>query len=182
MGPASPANFGTYVDLTRLLVKHGRRDLVTDAGLDEFLVDEGPTVGDAERAESLAADLEAMGPTYIKLGQLLSTRVDLLPQAYTDALARLQDNVGAFDVAQVEEIIEEDLGVAIRHAYETFDREPLAAASLGQVHRATLRSGREVVVKVQRPGIRDQVRSDMAALTALAEAADRRTDLGGRTG
>ena len=178
MGLASPAHYGTYVDLARLLVKHGRRDLVTDAGLDEFLVDEGPTAGDAERAESLAADLEAMGPTYIKLGQLLSTRVDLLPQAYTDALARLQDDVGPFDVAQVEEIIEEDLGVGIRHAYATFEREPLAAASLGQVHRATLRSGREVVVKVQRPGIREQVRSDMAALTALAEAADRRTDLG----
>ncbi len=178
MGLASPAHYGTYVDLARLLVKHGRRDLVTDAGLDEFLVDEGPTAGDAARAESLAADLEAMGPTYIKLGQLLSTRVDLLPQAYTDALARLQDDVGPFDVAQVEEIIEEDLGVGIRHAYATFEREPLAAASLGQVHRATLRSGREVVVKVQRPGIREQVRSDMAALTALAEAADRRTDLG----
>ena len=116
MGLASPAHYGTYVDLARLLVKHGRRDLVTDAGLDEFLVDEGPTAGDAERAESLAADLEAMGPTYIKLGQLLSTRVDLLPQAYTDALARLQDDVGPFDVAQVEEIIEEDLGVGIRHA------------------------------------------------------------------
>lgn len=178
MGLASPAHFGTYTALTRLLVKHGRRDLVVDAGLDEFLVDEGPTEGDASRAASLAADLEAMGPTYIKLGQLLSTRVDLLPTAYTRALTRLQDDVEPFDVADVERIVEEDLGVAIRHAYAEFDREPLAAASLGQVHRAVLRSGREVVVKVQRPGIRDRVRDDMAALTALAEVADQRTDVG----
>jgi predicted unusual protein kinase regulating ubiquinone biosynthesis (AarF/ABC1/UbiB family) len=123
-----------------------------------------------------------MGPTYIKLGQLLSTRVDLLPPAYTEALTRLQDRVDPFPFEDVRQIVEDELGVTIRNAFSSFDEEPIAAASLGQVHRATLRSGREVVVKVQRPGIRETVRDDMEALGRLADFADRHTDVGRRYG
>src|SRR5690606_28666428 len=118
-----------------------------------------------DRGEAFAHDLEAMGPTYIKLGQLLSTRFDLLPPAYTKALARLQDDVAPFDFDQVRELVEEELGGRLEDLYDQFDPEPLAAASLGQVHAATLRNGRPVVVKVQRPTAREVVRGDMETLT-----------------
>ncbi len=171
-----------YAALVRLLMRYGRSDLVSGAGLDEFAIDtEGP-LGDTDEADAFARDLEEMGPTYIKLGQLLSTRFDLLPAAYTTALARLQDSVDPFPFEQVKEIIEAELGVGLRHLFAEFEEKPLAAASLGQVHRATLPSGRAVVVKVQRPEARDVIRDDMQILTTLAELADRRTDLGRRYG
>ena len=136
----------------------------------------------AQRAENLTADLERMGPTYIKFGQLLSTRVDLLPRVYTEALARLQDDVEPFPFAEVEQIVVGELGVSLSHGFASFDEIPLAAASLAQVHRAELRSGRQVVVKVQRPGVRETVRQDMAALGELAEFADAHTEVGRRFG
>lgn len=171
-----------YADLAKLLIKYGRRDLVSSVGWDELVgpPDEQDHVD--PKAEALAADLERMGPTYIKLGQLLSTRVDLLPPAYTEALTRLQDNVAAVPFEQVEQLITDELGVSLKHAFATFDPEPIATASLGQVHRAKLPSGREVVVKVLRPGVRETVREDMAALGALAAFADEHTDIGRRYG
>lgn len=167
-----------YAALVRLLMRYGRSDLVSGAGLDEFALDSQGPLGETDKAEAFARDLEEMGPTYIKLGQLLSTRFDLLPPAYTTALARLQDTVEPFPFEQVKEIVERELGVGLRHLFAQFEQEPLAAASLGQVHRATLPSGREVVVKVQRPEARDAVREDMNVLATLADLADRRTDLG----
>jgi ubiquinone biosynthesis protein len=164
--------------LVRLLVRHGRSDLVSGAGLDSYVADGDAPTGDVDRAESFAADLEAMGPTYIKLGQLLSTRFDLLPPAYTTALSRLQDEVEPFPYTQVAELVAEELGSDIRHLFADFDTEPLAAASLGQVHRATLHSGREVAVKVQRPDAREDVAGDLKTLTTLATLADKRTDVG----
>jgi predicted unusual protein kinase regulating ubiquinone biosynthesis (AarF/ABC1/UbiB family) len=104
--------------------------------------------------------------------------VDLLTPAYTEALARLQDKVEPFAYAEVEEIVSEELGVRLSRVFDTFDHEPLAAASLGQVHRATLRDGRQVVVKVQRPGIRRQVLDDMEVLADLAGLLDAHSDLG----
>ena len=170
-------------DLARLLWRHGRSDLLGDAGLGEYTFgdEEGP-LGDESKAEQLAADLEAMGPTFVKLGQLLSTRYDLLPPAYTTALARLQDEVEPFPFEDVKAIVESELGGDLRHLFADFDPEPLAAASLGQVHRATLPSGRDVVVKVQRPGVREVVQSDMQMLGKLAATADKRTDAGRRYG
>ena len=180
--PLNPAHAARYAALARLLVRHGRSDVVSGAGFDEFLVEEERPEGSESAAESLAADLERMGPTYVKLGQLLSTRVDLLPPAYTEALTRLQDRVDPFPFEDVRASVEEELGVSIGNAFGVFDELPLAAASLGQVHRATLRSGREVVVKVQRPGIRETVRDDMEALARLADFADSHTDVGRRYG
>ncbi|MBE7323365.1 AarF/ABC1/UbiB kinase family protein [Nocardioides sp. Y6] len=172
-----------YRDLARLVWRHGRSDLWADSGLGDFTFgDEDAVHGDRDKAEQLATDLERLGPTFVKLGQLLSTRYDLLPAAYTTALARLQDEVEPFDFALVREIVESELGGELRHLYADFDPEPLAAASLGQVHRATLRNGREVVVKVQRPGVREVVRSDMEVLGKLAATADKRTEAGRRYG
>ena len=180
--PLNPAHAARYAALARLLVRHGRSDVVSGAGFDEFLVEDERPEGSQGPAEELATDLEQMGPTYVKLGQLLSTRVDLLPPAYTEALTRLQDEVDPFPYDEVKTIVEEELGVSISNAFTSFDEKPLAAASLGQVHRATLRSGREVVVKIQRPGIRETVRDDMEALAQLADFADRHTDVGRRYG
>ena len=124
-------------------------------------------------AQEFARDIEGLGPTFIKLGQLLSTRADLLPPAYLDALARLQDDVEPFPFADVERIVEEELGVRLSKAFADFDETPLAAASLGQVHRAVLRDGREVAVKVQRPDVREQVLQDLDALDEVAALLER---------
>jgi predicted unusual protein kinase regulating ubiquinone biosynthesis (AarF/ABC1/UbiB family) len=159
-----------YKDLAVFVAKYARADFVADAGLDP--VDTGHR-HDASQAESFARDLEALGPTFIKLGQLLSTRADLLPQPYLDALARLQDDLEPFPYAQVERIIEEELGVRISKAFAEFEQAPVAAASLGQVHRAVLRGGRLVAVKVQRPGIQERVEKDLNALEEVAAMFDR---------
>ena len=175
-----------YMDLVRLLRRYGRSDLVSGAQLDEFAVDgadaDDPVTGDTETAERFAADLERMGPTFIKLGQLLSTRFDLLPPAYTTALTRLQDTVEPIPFAQVREVVERELGATIGERFSDFSADPLASASIGQVHAATLRNGHEVVVKVQRPGVRETVREDMEVLARLATVADHRTEAGRRFG
>ncbi|MGZ6798070.1 MAG: ABC1 kinase family protein, partial [Nocardioidaceae bacterium] len=174
-----PAHVKRYREIATLLLRHGRGDLVRSAGLDAVL-EEQVDEGDPEAAARLADELEAMGPTFVKLGQLLSSRVDLLAPAYIEALARLQDSVQPYPFEQVEEIVSSELEVRLSRVFPTFERTPLAAASLGQVHRATLRDGREVVVKVQRPGIRAQVLEDMEVLADIAEFVDAHTELGRR--
>ena len=170
-----------YRQLVTLLVKHGRGDLIRSAGLDPDLPDE-EVPGDPQAAASLAADLEAMGPTFIKLGQMMSTRVDLFSPAYIEALSRLQDDVAPFGYDEVESLVSSELGVRLASLFPRFDNTPLAAASLGQVHRATLRDGRDVVVKVQRPGIREQALEDMEVLREVAGLIDDHTELGRRYG
>jgi ubiquinone biosynthesis protein len=174
------AHVKRYKDIAVLLMKYGRSDVVREAGWDaELEPSKGTALEPASpKAEELASDLEAMGPTFIKLGQLLSTRPDLLPPPYIEALSRLQDNVAAFSYEELEQIVTEELGVRISKAFAHFSTEPLAAASLGQVHRATLRDGRQVVVKVQRPNIREQVMEDLASLAEIATVLDRRTKIG----
>lgn len=175
--------------MARLLYKYGNGDVVKRAGLEGALLDEHRREEDDRReggapvdpaAKELADDLERLGPAYIKLGQLLSTRGDLLPPQYLDALSRLQDKVEPFSFAEVEQIVEEELGFRLSKGFDTFEAKPLAAASLGQVHRATLRDGRQVAVKVQRPTARAQVANDLDAFSDIAEFLDRHTDAGRR--
>jgi predicted unusual protein kinase regulating ubiquinone biosynthesis (AarF/ABC1/UbiB family) len=109
-----------------------------------------------------------LGPTFIKLGQLFSTRADLFPGEYVAELSKLQDQVPAFSYTQVEEIIEKDLGKKVTELFRSIDPVPLAAASLGQVHKALLHSGEEVVVKVQRPGLRHLFEIDLDILRGIA--------------
>jgi predicted unusual protein kinase regulating ubiquinone biosynthesis (AarF/ABC1/UbiB family) len=168
-----------YKDIAWLLVKHGRSDLVRTAGLDGVLADDAAeTPAVAAEAKSLADDLESLGPTFVKLGQLLSTRPDLLPAPYLAALARLQDKVEAFPFEEVERIVAEELGVRLSKAFAEFEPTPIAAASLGQVHRAQLRNGRRVAVKVQRPGVRERIVDDMEALEEIGAFIDAHTDVG----
>jgi predicted unusual protein kinase regulating ubiquinone biosynthesis (AarF/ABC1/UbiB family) len=173
-----------YKDIAALFMKYGRSELVKNAGLEEAVVAEPAAVAPSEEklAEQLAADLERLGPTFIKLGQLLSTRADLLPLPYMEALARLQDKVSPFPFMEVEAIVSAELGVRLSKAFSEFEQEPVAAASLGQVHRAALRDGRRVAVKVQRPGVREQIVKDLEALGEIASFADQHTVAGRRFG
>jgi ubiquinone biosynthesis protein len=133
-----------------------------------------------EEAKSFADDIQQLGPAFVKIGQALSTRPDLLPRAYLDSLERLQDDLAPVPFDEIRATIESELNVRLSHAFATFDETPLAAASLAQVHAATLRDGREVVVKVQRPHIVDEIHADLAVLRRLALTADSFTEQGQR--
>jgi ubiquinone biosynthesis protein len=168
-----------YAEVVALFVKYGRSDLVGQPTL--ALPQSSKVVAtETPKAEELADDLEKLGPTFIKLGQLLSTRGDLLPEAYLDALERLQDSVAPFPYEEVERIVSSELGARLSKLFLDFDTQPMAAASLAQVHRATMRDGRTVVVKVQRPGIREIIVEDIEALEKVAEFIDGHTEVGKR--
>ncbi len=172
-----------YKDIAWLLIKYGNSDLVKNAGLEEILTEQeqsGDHNGHGANANELATDLERLGPTFVKLGQLLSTRPDFVPPAYLTALSRLQDNCAFFPFAEVEQIVVSELGVRLSKAFSEFTPEPIAAASLGQIHHAVMRNGREVVVKIQRPDIRDTVIQDLEALVDIAEFYDKHTKTGKR--
>jgi ubiquinone biosynthesis protein len=151
-----PAKLSRYASVATLLLKH--RGALEDPQPDD--------------ARQLACDLEALGPTFVKLGQLLASRADVLPPVYIEALSRLQDDVKPFSFAEVERIVEAELGVRLSKGFGLFEAEPIAAASLGQVHRAALRDGRLVAVKVQRPDIDKRVTEDLETLEELAEFVD----------
>jgi len=158
-----------------LLMKYGEPGMVS-----RFSAETAPPAvsGARSNGSELPNDLERLGPTFVKLGQLLSSRADLLPERYLKPLSRLQDRVKAFPYQDVEFIIETELGTKINKAFSHFDPEPLAAASLGQVHRAALHDGRPVVVKVQRPNIAKQIEEDFGALEEIARFLNRHTKLG----
>jgi ubiquinone biosynthesis protein len=188
----SASHLKRYRQIASLLWKYGRSDLAQQMsaeegfGVDVLLDADGQPTKDntpptsAASPEHLANDLEAMGPTYVKLGQVLAGRPDLLPDAYLKALARLQDKVKPFSYDEVEETVMAELGARISKAFLRFEIEPLAAASLGQVHRAALRDGRAVVVKVQRPHIHRQIAEDFEVLEQIAAFLDAHTALGRR--
>ena len=174
-----PKRLKLYRDIAALLFEYGGSDAVRRAGLEDA-VDSPPHEDAAEtaKATSLAGDLERLGPTFIKLGQLLSTRHDLLPAEYIAALSRLQDHVAPFPFEQAEHIISTEVGVRVSKVFERIDLEPVASASLGQVHHAVLRVGRDVAIKVQRPGIRQRIDDDLDALDDIAEFIDAHTAVG----
>lgn len=122
--------------------------------------------------EDLVEDLREMGPTYVKLGQLLSTRPDMLPEPYLNALANLQDEGEEIPYEEVEQIFKEEIGERISKAFEYFNPEPMASASIGQVHEARLPSGKKVAVKIQRPNVRKQFIEDLEVLMNLSEKAE----------
>jgi ubiquinone biosynthesis protein len=175
-------NIGAYRDLLVLFTKYGRKDFRLSFEPEDIITAETTGEGGVEldvqaRAQAFAAALKKMGPTYVKFGQVLSTRPDVVPPEYIAALESLQDDIEPFSYADVERIVEEELRGRVSKIFLEFDATPMAAASLGQAHRAMLRDGREVVVKVQRPNVREAVHKDMEALTDIAKTLESHVDV-----
>src|SRR5262249_1864075 len=155
---------GRAARIGRILASHGLQErLFADA-------DEPARA----RAKRLRSALEELGPTFAKLGQLLSTRPDLVSPEVADELASLQDRVPPLPEAEVVAVMEEELGVPWEDVFDSIDPEPLAAGTIGQVHRAKLEDGDRVVVKVQRPNARDEIMRDLGLLELFAAQAGRR--------
>jgi len=172
-----------YREIAQVLIRHGFGELLDQMELLPVLAlprrllrrDEREMLGAPQR---LRLALEELGPTFVKFGQILSTRPDLLPPAYIAELSKLQDTVPPAPWEVIKPRIEEELGGPLDTLFATFDPDPMAAASLAQVHAATLTSGDQVVVKVQRPGIRRTIDVDLEILYDLARLAQERTPLG----
>jgi len=160
------------------MTKYGWNYLIEKLGLNKFLPPRAKRKLEEERpdkvpeAANIRLMLEDMGPTFIKVGQLLSCRSDLIPSPYIDELEKLQDEVGPIDFNTVSSMIREELGTSPDEMFPSFDHNPLAAASLGQVHRARLHDDIEVVVKVQRPGIERIIETDLEILFSFARLLD----------
>ncbi len=160
-------------EITKILLKHGLVDFVREIGLMSF-VSRKRMEDSIERrtkdvdVEELRFLLEDLGPTFIKLGQFLSLRPDLVPIEFADELRKLYEEATTFSSKKSREIIEEELGCKLYDIFEEFYNTPLAAASIGQVHEARLKTGEEVVVKVQRPDIRARVAADMELIGRIA--------------
>ena len=132
--------------------------------------------------ENFANDLEEMGPAFVKIGQSLSTRPDIVSPPYIEALSKMQDQCAPVSFQEIREIIESQLGVKLTRLFSEIEETPIASASLGQVHKASMRDGTSVAVKVQRPGAVEAVRSDLSLLMQLASKADEYSTLGQQLG
>ncbi len=170
----NPEHLRRYKDLALLFIRYGRSDIISTAGLDEVITEEERRTHNASsKVEELPRELERLGPTFVKLGQFLSTRSDMLPPEYIVALSRLQDRAEEFPFEKAEQIIASELALPISRVFSSLERVPLAAASLAQVHRGVLLDGRSVAVKVQRPEIRSQIAKDLEIFLDVAGFLDR---------
>lgn len=164
-----------YRDIAAALINQGFEYVVEEMGLTpafpRITLTDKNTRGIGERIRLV---LQQLGPTYIKLGQIASTRPDLLPYEVIGELEKLQDKVPSFPFTQVRNIIEQELGSPLEEIYQQFNSSPLAAASIGQVHQAILKTGEKVAVKIQRPGIVSTIETDLEILHVLANLAERR--------
>jgi ubiquinone biosynthesis protein len=171
-----------YRQIAEVLTRHGLGWLHGISGLERFRpfrplgLDLGEQKVSLTTPERVRLAIEELGATFIKLGQFLSTRADLLPPEYQTELAKLQDSAPPFASQVARERIEAELGQSIDSLFAQFDSKPLAAASIGQAHAATLRDGTEVVVKVRRPGVVEQIEEDLEILQNLASAMSRRLE------
>lgn len=171
--------------IVKIFANHGFGALMDRLGILKYLKIEMQTKEYSERelsklsiGERLRLSFEELGPTFIKLGQIMSTRPDLLPREIIHEMEKLQDAVAPFSISDVKQVIEFELGDKLENIFREFKEEPIAAASIGQVHRAKLLSGKDVVVKVQRPNIEKNIELDLGILKDLADFIDNRTKLG----
>src|SRR5438093_8378556 len=171
--PQKTRNLGRLTEIAQVAVRHGfgyfferhkLTDLLPGRGDGTVIVDGTPS----QRGQHLRELLDELGPTFVKFGQLLSMRPDVLPPDIIAELRGLQDDVRPFRYDEVERVVTEDLGQSIERLFLEFDREPLAAASIGQVHRAVLPNGHTVAVKVERPGAPQQIEADLGLLYQAA--------------
>jgi ubiquinone biosynthesis protein len=168
-----------------LFTRYGLRDFASRQGLlalqgTELAEDAAEEPGVQDKAEAFRKRLVELGPAYVKLGQVLSTRPDLLPPPYIEELEHLQDDVPPMSLDDVRGTIEEELGARMSKLFVSFDEEPLGSASLGQVHAAVLRDGRDAVVKVQRPDLREQLAEDIEFFHELASFLTAHTGISSR--
>ncbi len=179
--PAEPKrrrrHLARYRQIATVLARHGMGYLTHMVGLGRLVPFHLRHRAHVTRPEHVRMALEELGTTFVKLGQILSTRADLLPQDYLQELARLQDSVSPLPFETVKQVVVKQLAQPLEAAFAAFDPVPLASASIGQVHAATLLDGTEVVVKVRRPGAVEQVEEDLQILHELAAAAARRWDV-----
>ncbi|GAB2770241.1 AarF/UbiB family protein [Actinomadura fibrosa] len=161
------------------MLKYWNSDLLHETALNAIEQEKSEKISQFDQTpEELVEDLKKMGPTYVKLGQLLSTRPDLLPDDYLQALSSLQDDLPTIPFDEVREVVEYEIGNRISKAFNYFEEEPVASASIGQVHIAELRSGKKVAVKVQRPGIRKKFLEDLNTLEEVTALAVKHTEVG----
>ena len=177
--PPKQRNLGRLTEIAQVAVRHGfgyffERHKLTDLIPGRRNGTELLEGSASERGKHLRELLDELGPTFVKFGQLLSMRPDVLPPDIITELRGLQDDVRPFPYEEVERVILEDLGLPIERLFLEFDREPLAAASIGQVHRAVLPNGHVVAVKVQRPGAPEQIEADLGLLYQAARIAKER--------
>lgn len=158
-----------------MFASHGFHTLAVRAKLGRFILDRlmADDIEDLSAPERVRLCFEKLGPTFVKLGQLLATRPDLIPLEYSEEFKKLHDQVPGVPFKEIESILVKHFGGPINEVFAAFDETPLAAASIAQVHRARLRDGAEVVIKVQRPGIEKVIQEDMKILRALAELVER---------
>ncbi|MBW2207818.1 MAG: AarF/ABC1/UbiB kinase family protein, partial [Deltaproteobacteria bacterium] len=170
-----------YRHILTVLFKYGFGDLVDVLKIEQYLEiglqmisrKRREQVEKLTREERVRMALEELGPTFIKLGQVLSTRPDLIPGEFIEELSKLQDHVPPFGYDEVRQIVEGELKGTLEDIFESFEETPLAAASIGQVHRARLKDGEVVAVKVQRPGIRKTIEVDLEIMLHLASLMER---------
>ncbi len=176
-------HLGRYRQIAEVLSRHGMGYMVGVFGLERFvpfqkgLLGHPPRDEPYTRPEHVRMALEDLGATFVKLGQILSTRPDLMPPDYQAELAKLQDAAPPVPYEQIAAVLEAELGAPPEEVFAAFDEKPLAAASIGQAHAATLADGTEVVVKVRRPGVVEQVEEDLEILQSLAVRAGRRWEV-----
>lgn len=181
-----PKNVKRKAQIAKVLAKHGFGFLVEKIGLGRFVPFHWGILGHPKRKERYSAPehlrmaFEELGPTFIKLGQILSTRPDLLPEEYLEELSKLQDRIPPCPTEKIVRVIEEELKRPLGEVFSEFDPEPLASASIGQVHRATLRDGSRVVVKVQKPGVEEQIRRDLEIIEELVRSLSEHWELAQR--
>jgi ubiquinone biosynthesis protein len=180
-----------YIEIFRVMRKYELHHVAAEFGLshrheeeddDHHLLNGYHDEEEEDHAAGLASALEELGPCFIKLGQLLSTRPDVMPANYIEALSRLQSTVTPVPAEKVTAIIESELGAPISELFASFDCEPLATASMAQVHRAIMPDGTEIAVKVQRPGVRQRIEIDIEILHEIANFASKYTPYGKRYG
>ncbi len=172
-----------YREIALAFSKSGFGYIVEELGLDEvlslpkrLLLKQDPEHVEKTRGERIRLFLEEMGPTFVKIGQVASTRPDLVPEDIITELSKLQSHVPPFPYEKVEEIIEESLGARVDDIFETLDHDAIGSASIGQVHKGVLITGEAVAVKVQRPNIEKIVRNDLEILHNLAMMAESRLE------
>lgn len=176
-GTAVIGGMNRRTQILRLLLRYRHSGVFSGMRLEPGLAQDLPADGNPEQ---FVHDLEALGPTFVKLGQMLSTRPDIVPPEFASALERMQEQVAPVPAEYIHAVFEEEIGVAVGKAFQSFDPQPLGCASLAQVHRAVMRDGSLVAIKVQKPDVAAQVRSDLEVLRSFASAADRLTGIGRR--